>query len=74
MSTKTEAKPSAVRRAKDYSKAISKAYDMGYRDGYAAYESLPEVRGAYTAAKYGYGRGMKSHKKVNKYQSKARRP
>lgn len=50
MSTKTETKPSAIRRAKDYSKSIRRAYDMGYRDGYAAYESLPEVRGAYTAA------------------------
>ena len=46
MSTKTEAKPSAVRRAKDYSKAIRQAYDTGYRDGYAAYETLGDYENA----------------------------
>lgn len=37
------------------------------------HEKLPNVRGARSAAKYGYGRGLSAHNKVNKYQAKAGR-
>lgn len=66
-------KPSVMARSKAYNKAIHEAYDYGYRDGYAAYEHIAKTRGAKTAAQYGYGRGLSAHKKVVKYQAKARR-
>lgn len=74
MSVKTSAakRPSAFSRARDYNRAVREAYDIGFRDGYAAYDSLPNVRGARSSAKYGYGRGLSAHRKVNKYQIKAR--
>ena len=72
MSTKVK-KQSFVRRAKSYNKALQEAYDYGYRDGYAAYEHIAKTRGARTAARYGYGRGLSAHNKVRKYQAKAKR-
>lgn len=74
MNAKTKAnKPSVIVRSRNYVKAIQEAYDYGYRDGYAAHDNLPNVRGAKTAAKYGYGRGLNAHSRVNKYQAKAKR-
>lgn len=66
-------KPSRTSRFKNYSRSVRDAYNYGFRDGYAAYDGVAEKRGAYMAAKYGYMRGLKAHKKVNKYQAKARR-
>ena len=69
----TAKKPSVMARSKAYNKAIQEAYNYGYRDGYAAYEHIAKTRGAKAAAQYGYGRGLSAHKKVVKYQAKARR-
>lgn len=66
-------KPSRSGRFRNYSRSVRDAYNYGFRDGYAAYDGVAEKRGAYAAAKYGYIRGLKAHKKVNKYQAKARR-
>lgn len=66
-------KPSRPGRFKNYTKSVREAYNYGFRDGYAAYDGIAEKRGVYAAAKYGYMRGLKAHKKVNKYQAKARR-
>lgn len=66
-------KYSRTSRFKNYSRNVRDAYNYGFRDGYAAYDGVAEKRGAYMAAKYGYMRGLKAHKKVNKYQAKARR-
>ena len=66
-------KQSVKERVVEYRNAVQEAYNSGYRDGYAAYEHIPKVRGAYTAATYGYGRGLKSHKRVDKYQAKSRK-
>lgn len=60
-------------RFRTYSRSVRDAYNYGFRDGYAAYDGVAEKRGAYMAAKYGYMRGLKAHKKVNKYQAKSRR-
>lgn len=60
-------------RFKNYSKAVRDVYNYGFRDGYTAYDGIAEKRGVYHAAKCGYMRGLKAHKKVNKYQAKARR-
>lgn len=61
----------AGRKQQSYMSAVREAYNYGFRDGYAAYSHLPNVRGSQTAAQYGYGRGLSAHKKVNKYQTKA---
>lgn len=66
-------KPSMPARFKTYRRSVKDAYNYGFRDGYAAYDGIAEKRGVYAAAKYGYIRGLKAHKKVNKYQAKARR-
>ena len=76
MSAKAKAKTyrqPVKERIVEYRNAVQEAYNSGYRDGYAAYEHIPKVRGAYTAATYGYGRGLKSHKRVEKYQAKSRK-
>lgn len=70
--TKTK-KSAGTNRGGSYASAIRTAYNYGFRDGYAAHENLPNVRGARSAAKYGYGRGLSAHNKVNKYQTKAGR-
>lgn len=70
--TKTS-KKSLYGRAKDYKTALSQAYDQGFKDGYAAYSTLPDVKGARSVAHYGYGKGLKAHKRVDKYQRKAKR-
>lgn len=70
--SKAKAKSSSgYSRVKDYSAAIRKAYNSGYRDGYRAHANLPNVRGASTAAKCGYNRGISAAKKVEKYRRKA---
>ena len=58
---------------KNYSKSVREAYNYGFRDGYAAYDGVAQKRGAYHAAKYGYMRGLKAHRKVSKYQARARK-
>lgn len=69
----TTSKTSRSGRFRNYTRSVRDAYNYGFRDGYAAYDNVAEKRGAYRAAKYGYIRGLKAHKKVNKYQTKARR-
>ena len=57
----------------DYKKAISQAWDNGYRAGWVAHEELPKVKGAHSAAKYGFSRGLSRHKKADKYSARAKK-
>lgn len=60
-------------RFRNYRRSVREAYNYGFRDGYAAYDGVAQKRGAYYAAKYGYMRGLEAHRKVSKYQAKARK-
>lgn len=71
--TKTYRKSAMKERFDNYLDAVQEAYNCGYRDGCAAYERIPKVRGAYTAATYGYGRGLKKYKQYNRKQAKSRK-
>ena len=77
MNARTKTKPyrkSAMKeRFDNYLDAVQEAYNCGYRDGCAAYDRIPKVRGAYTAATYGYGRGLKKYKQDNRKQAKNRK-
>lgn len=66
-------KTSGKGRFKNYTGSVREAYNYGFRDGYAAYDGVAQKRGAYYAAKFGYMRGLKAHRKVSRYQAKARR-
>jgi len=66
-------KRSFAQSVKGYNAALRQANSKGYRDGYAAYDEIPKVWGARSMAKYGYGKGMSAHKRVNAYQRKARK-
>ena len=66
-------KPPMRQRWKTWKKDVRDAYNAGYQDGYAAFEKIANTRGARFAVKRGFGAGVKAHKKVNKYQTKAKR-
>ena len=56
-----------------YRKAIKDAYNHGYRAGWTAHEQLPNRKGARTAAKFGFSRGLSAHKKSDKYANRAKK-
>ena len=60
-------------KAKDYKAAISKAIDLGYSLGWEAHSKLPKVRGAHMASSYGFAKGLREHKRTDKYTSRAER-
>lgn len=65
-------KPPVRERWNKYTAELKAAYNAGYKDGYSAFEKIADTRGARFAVKRGFGAGVKAHKKVNKYQNKAR--
>lgn len=61
------------RSVSDYKTAIKQAYAIGYRQGVKDYEALPKRKGSALAAKTGYGRGLRDHKKSDKYNERIKR-
>lgn len=77
MATKTK-KPLKERsgvfkvKVKDYKAALNEAVNVGYRLGWEAHSKLPDVRGARMASRYGFAKGLREHKRVDKYNARAK--
>lgn len=77
MATKTK-KPLKERwsgfktKVKGYKAELDKAYKIGYHAGWEAHSRLPDVRGARTASKYGFAKGLREHKRADKYNARAK--
>ena len=71
--TKTYRESAMKEHFDNYLDSVQEAYTCGYRGGCASYERIPKVRGAYTAATYGYGRGLKKYKQDDRKQAKSRK-
>ena len=52
---------------KNYKSDLKKAYDIGYGKGWDDSYDIPKRFGASTAAAYGYKKGVKNHRKSDKY-------
>ena len=52
-----------------YKNDILTAYGIGYVKGWDDSYAIPDRFGAKTAAAYGYKKGIKKHRKSDKYQS-----
>ncbi len=46
MASKVKTRSSSAARKQSYMQAVREAYNYGFRDGYAAYNHLPKVRGS----------------------------
>lgn len=77
MATKTK-KPLEERsgvfkvKVKDYKAALNEAVNVGYRLGWEAHSKLPDVRGARMASRYGFAKGLREHKRADKYNARAK--
>lgn len=77
MATKTK-KPLKERsgvfkvKVKDYKAALNEAVNVGYHLGWEAHSKLPDVRGARMASRYGFAKGLREHKRVDKYNARAK--
>ncbi len=69
---KTEKKEGLFTRAKNYKKELDKAYDAGYKSGFAdASKFKNSSSGARIAAKNGYGKALDNQNRIRKYTEKA---
>lgn len=59
-------------KVKDYKAALNEAVNVGYRLGWEAHSKLPDVRGARMASRYGFAKGLREHKRVDKYNARAK--
>lgn len=59
-------------KVKDYKAAISEAVSIGYRLGWEAHKQLPNVKGARMASRYGFAKGLREHKRSDKYNARAK--
>lgn len=77
MATKTK-KPLKERsgefkvKVKDYKAALNEAVNVGYRLGWEAHSKLSDVRGARMASRYGFAKGLREHKRADKYNARAK--
>ena len=53
--------------SKNYKSDLKKAYDIGYGKGWDDSCDIPKRVGASTAAAYGYKKGVKNRRKLDKY-------
>lgn len=60
-------------KKESYGKAIRAAYDQGFRAGWAAHSELPNRVGARTAAKAGFSKGLREHKRSDKYTERSKK-
>lgn len=67
-------KESAITRIKNYKKEISRAYDTGYKSGFADAQKINNSSsGVRSAAKTGYGKALSNQNRIKKYTERAKK-
>lgn len=56
-----------------YRKDMERAYNSGFRAGWAAHEEIPRRFGSRSAARVGFSNGLRAHKKTDKYTSRSKK-
>ncbi len=64
-------KKSLGQKTKEYKADLQEAFNAGYKAGWNDYDALNIRFGSKAVATHGYNKGMRNHKRADKYQKKA---